>query len=166
MNAETLERLILDRALGALDADVAALLDAHLRDNPAAAAEAAAIERTMARVRAATRTNPPINVPPFPLSQAAAVRQRARVIRISGWFTGLAACLLLGVGVGAWWKGTAMPTGPMLVVGPAPEVQPLADLGMWSESRRLAAALEARRSATSVMPARELIRKAAAGGGL
>lgn len=167
MNAEVLERLLLDRALGALDDDVAALLDEYLRDKPGLAAEAAEIERTLERARAATRAELPAAIPPFPRAAAAAMRRRARVVRISGWVSGLAACLLLGVGVGAWWKGTALPRGQELVAGPPPVTtkgEPLA--GIWSESRRLAAALEARRMMASATPPRELIRKAGMNGGL
>ena len=40
MNEETLERLVMDREFGALSADVAALLDAYLAENPARARQA------------------------------------------------------------------------------------------------------------------------------
>lgn len=132
MNAETMERLLMDRALGALSPDVAALLEAHLRQEPAAAARAAQYEQVTDATRRAfsaasvTRgelrggadpaASSPARAapPPFPARQIRRVlARRRRWIRLAH-AASLAACLALGVWLGWSWTETpaAAPVAP------------------------------------------------------
>lgn len=108
MNAQTLERLLLDRALGALTADTATLLDAYLAEHPAAAADAAGFDET---VRFAEQVLPagPLRQPPaFPAGRLTSASRRLRRTAFLWRATGLAACLLAGVGIGVLLR-TARP---------------------------------------------------------
>jgi anti-sigma factor RsiW len=126
MKPEILETLLLDRALGELSPEVAALLDAHLAQHPDAAHRAAEFAATLQLARAATAA--PAGSPPRPLDLARlrqvqhaqqSASRRAEIFR-------LAACLALGLGLG-WWVhvpqsnpdiAAALPSAPPAFASP------------------------------------------------
>ncbi len=100
MKTETLEALLIDRALGALSPEVAELLENHLVQNPGAARQADGLAATVQLARTAA-AGPPSSTNPLPPMDR--VRQTLRVQRRQalGWeLSKLAACLLLGLTVG------------------------------------------------------------------
>ena len=102
MNEETLDRLLLDRALGVSSPELDALLEAYLQRDPAAAARAGEFDTATDLAREVLKDAPAATLPPFP---AAAVRQAERTRRqlvLVRNVASLAAAVLLGVGVGAW----------------------------------------------------------------
>ncbi|MCK6482533.1 MAG: hypothetical protein HUU22_19065 [Phycisphaerae bacterium] len=125
MNPETLERLLLDRSLGALSTDAAALLDAYLARDADAVGRAAALVSTVDLARRALADGASGGaLPPFP---AARLRREAVVFRrwrAIGRVTALAACVLLGVFIGRSYFDAGGPTverdGVSLVSRPAP----------------------------------------------
>ncbi len=144
MNHETLDRLLVDRALGGLEPDIRELLDAYLDCTPDAAARAQefAAATDLAR-RALGEVGAAPALPPFPaVALAAAARARRRMV-IIGRAASLVACLLLGVAVGAWAVRPAAP-GPA-AGGPPPtpgahvpvfvRAETSADGGFWSTRR-------------------------------
>lgn len=148
MDAETLQRLMIDASLGALDADARALLRAYLEREPAAAARAAALEataelarRVMTDGRAADGqvTDAVVVLPPFPASALRRAQRNRGLIRFARRATAMAACLLLGLGIGAFRWGAAGGTGtsPMLATNGGPTVRPPAfhTDGFWSTQK-------------------------------
>lgn len=103
MKAEILERLLMDRALGALPADVECLLAAYLVDRPETSRPSEEIRQTVDLARLAlVGARPAAHEPLPPLAFAAAAppgkRHRTLAILVRG--AALAACLLIGVGLG------------------------------------------------------------------
>jgi len=98
IDREILERLLIDRAVGALPPDVDVLLDDCLERNPAAAAEA---EKFALTADLARRALAPVegrneySLPPLALR-----RRRMTVRRIAARVAALAACLLIGLVLG------------------------------------------------------------------
>lgn len=102
MNIDTLDRLLLDRALGALDAESAELLDAYLAAAPSAADRAARYDAAAQRVRAALLEPATAErVPPFPHDLLARKVRTLRLVRVSGRAVAAAAVLMLGVWIGS-----------------------------------------------------------------
>lgn len=101
MNDETLERLLIDRSLGALSADAAALLDAYLRDNPAAARTATAFDETAGLIRQSLPAAPAASLPPFPRARLHDAHRNAARWRIVRSALALAACVVLGFSLGS-----------------------------------------------------------------
>ena len=124
MKPELLETLLLDRALGELRPEVAALLEAHLAQAPAAARRAAEFDAAVRLARAAVATPP--EAPPRTLDVA-----RLRRVHHAGQaalrrteFLRLAACLALGLGLG-WFIRSVLLTSeisppPAAVVAAGP----------------------------------------------
>jgi len=111
MDGETLDRLLMDRALGGLSPDVEALLTAYLGQAPAAAARAGDYAAAADAARRVLRSDRPAALPPFPairLHQVAEARRRLRVVRR---VASLAAALVLGVGLGAGLFRSQAPRG-------------------------------------------------------
>lgn len=102
MTREILERLLTDRALGTLEPDVAALLEAHLAADPAAAALAARTQATIALAQRALGEKEAGRLPNFPRAELARRAGRLRRWRIARTALAAAAVLLVGVGVGRW----------------------------------------------------------------
>lgn len=132
-----------DRALGALSPDVASLLDAFLEREPRAADFAREIEGTVGLARTALAGEAVSSMPAFPIEGLRQIARWRRRARWTGYVTGLAACLLVGLGIGTWMAGApASPSSPVQIVaayaGPA---QPIvgnvaADRnGFWSAER-------------------------------
>jgi hypothetical protein len=116
MDTETLERLLMDRALGALPADAEALLAAWVSDHPEKRAVAERIERTVGAARAALAEEKPVRLPPFPVEAIGRRLAERRRWAVVGEVAGLAACVLVGIGLHAAWiaggMGNAGRAGP------------------------------------------------------
>jgi anti-sigma factor RsiW len=154
MNDETIERLIMDRALGALEDDVAALLDAYLKADPRAAERARQASETvdLARRVLAAPASGESPAPPFPRLWIEAAERRRRRRRFLKQAAALAACLVIGVALGTLLFGgrASLPVsspgaspGAFLpqaaaTMGPPPATVARADGGeggFWSASR-------------------------------
>lgn len=104
MTPDTLERLMIDRSLGALSPDVEALLAAHLNGNPADAETAAAFDRTVDLVERSlhdTAIADGASPEPIPFQQ---IERRERVLHRRGRLinaSGMSAALALGCILGA-----------------------------------------------------------------
>jgi hypothetical protein len=100
MKIETLEALLIDRALGALSPDVAELLESYLIQNPDAAQQANGLASTvqLARTAVAGPNAPTSPLPPLDRVRTALSVQRRQAF---AWqLSKLAACVLLGLTVG------------------------------------------------------------------
>jgi len=100
MKPETLDALLIDRALGALSPEVDELLESYLVRNPDAVRQAGSLASVVQLAR--TAVGGPVEStgfsPPMDRVRKALRAQRRRAFR---WELGkLAACLLLGLGVG------------------------------------------------------------------
>lgn len=141
MTPEMLKPLLLDRALGELTPEVAALLDAHLARDPDAARQAAEYEATLrfARDAVAAPNTPPRRPLDLDLLRRAQRTQISRLRRIE--LLRLAACLAFGLAVG-WLARTPAPPPTLAVFPPpalitAPAAHPASSF--WSLSRLAAA---------------------------
>src|SRR5512138_1473794 len=102
MKPELLQPLLLDRALGELSSEVAALLDEHLARDPHAARYAAELDDTLVAARAITQIDAATPVPALDSARWLQLAQSDRPsTRRSQWFR-LAACLALG-GAAGWF---------------------------------------------------------------
>ena len=100
MKQEILNRLLIDRSLGALAPDVAALLEAYLEREPADSEAAAEIEESVRLARKALEGGPAVQLPPLkmlPLPEQPPAEHRRRR---AWWPAELAAALVLGIGLG------------------------------------------------------------------
>ena len=138
MDSETLDRLLMDRALGGLPPDVEALLAAYLEQTPTAAARATDYTAAADAARQVLRSDRPATPPPFPalrLHQIAEARRRLRLVR---HVAGLAAALVFGVGLGAGLLRTSAPAdrpAPPAAVERVPiDQRPIAN-DFWSTTR-------------------------------
>lgn len=116
MNLELLEPLLRDRALGELSPAVAALLDAHLASDPAAARRAAELADTIRVARTAAAI--PLEPPRRPLDLARLHGQSA-IPRTTGRRTevlALAACLALGLAGGWLFRASRTVATPPTVI--------------------------------------------------
>jgi hypothetical protein len=100
MDTATLERLMLDRALGVLPPDTIALLDGYMADHPAEAAKLAGLEQTTHLARQVLNGDPALSLPAFPRARLALAARQHRRLRIAWRISSLAACLVVGVGLG------------------------------------------------------------------
>ena len=99
MDTDTLERLLIDRALDDLPADTEALLAAYLEHEEQATTEAKALDQTVSLARKVLSGAAPsaTGLPPFPGARLARAH-RMRRFRLAA---ALAACALIGFGLGA-----------------------------------------------------------------
>jgi anti-sigma factor RsiW len=160
MDSETLERLLMDRALGGLSPDVDSLLTTYLETDPQAAARAAEFQAAAITARMAFTQAAPSVLPPYPASQLEHLGQVRRRLVLIRNVAGLAAALVLGVGlggaffrhVGAQGGGAIEPAGPMLTrvfaVASATAESSGAE-GMWSTQRLYERARSAKRADTA-----------------
>jgi hypothetical protein len=100
MKTETLDALLIDRALGALPPEVAELLENYLIQNPDAARQANSLLSTvqLARTAVATPSLLKNHVPPLDSVRKALAVQRRR--RLAWQMSKLAACVALGLTIG------------------------------------------------------------------
>lgn len=143
MNAETIERLLIDRSVGMLTNDVETLLEAHLAVDAAAAALAAEFDQTAALARRALAGEAAVELPPFPAER---LRSEGRSLR--GWIwtrniSAVAATLVIGVGLGAGMfgappsalnKGSASTGSNTVEIAETPPASS-GSAGMWSTRR-------------------------------
>ena len=101
MDTVTLESLLIDRALGAFSPDVEQLLAAYLTQDAEAAAVAGQFVEVadLAKHSLAARTTVPL--PPFPLQRILRAERAGRNRRCVGAAVAAAACVLMGLGLGA-----------------------------------------------------------------
>ena len=134
MNQDVLDRLLMDRALGALPLDVNALLNAYLEREPAMAARAVEMDQTLALAKRALQPHaepalPPLKVRPLAAGEVNMV-PRNRLM----WAVGLAAAFVLGIGLSAMFlHSTPTPARPVVVE----VVRPVdaGPSGFWSRAR-------------------------------
>jgi hypothetical protein len=122
MKTETLEALLIDRALGALPPEVDELIDAHLARDPEAARLADGLNATVRLARQAVAPQCAMPSRPLPFAQW---RKRAMVQRwhARAWeLSRLAAGVLLGLTLG-WYARTG--GGPLLVAAAPPPARPV-----------------------------------------
>jgi len=139
MDQETLERLMLDDALGALSVDASELLAAYARTLPGGDERLAGWQRVAATARAAMPSESAEALPPFPVRRT--VSNPWRMVRMG---LSVAAVLAIGVAIGSW-----MPRGPgapaqvavvtQAIVAEMPSGGGVRDF--WSTQRLLASAL-------------------------
>jgi len=130
MKPETLESLLIDRALGELAPEVDELLAAHLALDPVAARHARRLDATVRQAREAAAA--PLTVPQRPLAvdrlQSELKAQRWRVLAGEGMR--LAACLALGLVLG--WMGHAGNRAAPVVMAPNSTSPALAGIALAS----------------------------------
>jgi hypothetical protein len=96
MNDATLERLMMDAALGAINEDVQELLMAHLTRDAGKAREAEELRALVEKAREAVREKCPAQ------PDLRVARRRLKIERMMTWggrIVAMAACLLIGFGV-------------------------------------------------------------------
>ena len=111
MDDQTLERLMIDDALGALSPDASELLAAHIASSPHAAERLNRWRQTTELARRASESQEPTVAPSLP---PLSLRAHPRWTRIG---LAIAAAWLLGIGV-----GLLVPHGPSSNPGPSPAV--------------------------------------------
>ena len=161
---EQLEMLLLDRSLGGCTPEVSALLDAYLEKDAEARLEAERWGSLVGRARAAMGAERAV-LPPFPLERLLRRERRQRVWRMGAVISGVAACVVAGVLVGAAWDADGKGTS---AVAKEPESKPvgtepargMADAGeaggvenFWSVARIEHDARQNRGGAVPVRPA-------------
>lgn len=101
LDPQTVERLIMDDALGRLEPDVAALLKEYLAAHPEMNADARQYAALAATAQRALETTEPLVLPRFP-RESSAPQLRVGRSRLFTWpqLAVAAACLCVGVGLG------------------------------------------------------------------
>ena len=129
MDADVLERLMLDHSLGALGGDVECLLAEYLKDHPAAAAAAAEFGRAVTLARAAMsagrQEQPAAALPPLRRAAGPASRRWPAVVAAIG---SAAAGVAIGLAIGLAAMRQTAPAGgsPGVAVGSRPPATPAA----------------------------------------
>lgn len=125
MKPDALESLLLDRTLGELTPETAALLEAYLAQNPAAAARAAEYGAAwqIARTATATTAGQPR---PFDGNYLRRHQRAQQMAARRTEFLRLAACLAIGLGLGWLGKANYTATAPAPVTSPAVVATPAA----------------------------------------
>ena len=143
MNAETLERLLMDRALDGLSPDVEGLLAAYLERDVEAAARGREFSTAAATARQVLASGTGVSLPPFPAARIRKLEQSRRQLRWVRNIAGVAASLLIGIGLGAAFSGqrALVPGGADTrlivsdgVIQTVARAEPSAD-GFWSAQR-------------------------------
>lgn len=138
MNSETLETLLIDRALGQLSPEVEVLLGERLATDPAAARIAEQLRETVA-LAAAALPNPAQKLPlPPPTVALHAPRRTPQLLALAASFVAGAGIAVLAV------RSAAPPREAPAAGAPVPAARPLDPsvraLPFWSKERALAAA--------------------------
>src|SRR3954465_225350 len=148
MNDATLERLMMDAALGGLNADVQELLMAHLNQDRKKAREAEQLRALVNQTRAALREECPAQ----PALQVAKRRIRIdRAVQWGGRIVAMAACVLIGFAIARMRPAKPVEVvvrekpanSPVVAVNDA---HPVADGELWSAQRIYKNAVEANRN--------------------
>jgi anti-sigma factor RsiW len=153
MDTETLDRLLMDRALGSLPADTDALLVAYLDYDKAAGARAREFAAAAAAARRLFQQPLPTALPPFPAANIRNVEQAQRRVRALRYIASMAAVLVVGIGL-----GLVFPHAPAIET-PAPLITVVAttpvvaahepEAGFWSTQRLYANVRRAARPETT-----------------
>ena len=148
MNDATLERLMMDAALGALNEDVQELLMAHLERDEKKVREIKDLRALVGRAHEAVTEECPAQ----PDLQAA--RRRLRIDRAVSWggrIVAMAACLVIGFGIARLRPAKQVevvihekPANPSLVA--VNDAKPAAEGELWSAQRIFRNAMEVNRS--------------------
>jgi hypothetical protein len=142
MNEETLERLMIDRSLGATSPDVDALLDECLANHPREAERAREYGDLAQRVRTVLSGEPTGRLPAFPRDRLLSEKCSQARWKSAQRVTALAASFLLGIGVAGLgvgvWRPEAAPRPAMLELAEHPDARPSQGdgSGFWSVPRR------------------------------
>ncbi len=138
MNTETLENLLIDRALGQLSPDVEALLTEHLAGTPGAAQAAAELREVVALATAAMhRAAPKLELPPRFIALPRWPRARRVLALAASFMAGAGLAFFALPGTNAPVAPAVQPT-PVLAQAPkhSPEVErALRKLPFWSKER-------------------------------
>jgi len=113
MKQEIVERLLIDRALGALSPDVQTLLEAHLENEPGDRQAALEIGDAVRLAKLSQNRRQRLPLPPLkwvPLPETGAARAGRRFIPE---LAALAASFLLGIGLGFWMLRMVEPSVPV-----------------------------------------------------
>ena len=167
LNPETLERLLIDRALGALSPDVEALLASHLEGDRSASEDTQQLAVVVETARRALQGDAP-KLPPFPAEQLRRAQQRRRRAVVAGGGAAFVAAVAAGLVLGAMLfsrpphadapkSAVGRPTSVVLTVDPeaggsdesASEPPPAVSDGFWSMRRWRERAASARHGETS-----------------
>jgi len=116
MDSETLDRLMLDRGLGALPPDCEVLLVAYLETRTKAAAACREIQQTVDLARRALAEGPAQSLPAFPADRLMRARQSYWVRRVAKGVVGVAASILIGF----WTHAMLFPATPSNLHQPGP----------------------------------------------
>jgi anti-sigma factor RsiW len=157
MDPDALDRLLMDRALGALPPDVATLVEAYVERDAAAAARARGFDTAASAARRVLKQDLVAPLPPFPAAQMQRLEQVRRQVRYLRNTAALAAAIVLGFALGAVFlhgSHAALPSAPAVVsiqgIRPSPPTTSAG--GFWSSERLLHAAQAAKRTdSTSVI---------------
>lgn len=157
MNAETLERLMLDRALGVLPPDCESLLAAYIEKDPQAAAAGREYAATVATARGALADAVPSKLPAFPAQRLTDAQRQYRTFKLARGVAGIAASLLIGFGIHAFFfsasPNDSSRSDPIMVAqATVRNDEPTDAGGFWSAQR-----LYKRAEAAPQRPAKRLI---------
>ncbi|MCG3126370.1 MAG: hypothetical protein CHACPFDD_01205 [Phycisphaerae bacterium] len=141
MKPETLEQLLIDRALGTLSPEVGELVEAYVRSDEAATRAASAFAETARLAREAIGTSE-ARTPAFPAERIRTAAARRRLMQRASAGLSMAACVVLGLGAGWLWfardvagrVGDRPATAPAVAVSLAAGRERTAD-GMWNLDR-------------------------------
>jgi hypothetical protein len=162
MEPATLDRLMIDDALGALSPDVSALLAAHIRLLPGASEQMAAWNRVTQTAKEAMPAEQVESLPPLRWNASqqnsthgniSPLRWQRRLISAAGT---IAAAILLGISIGLFVP-RKYPQSTVVITLPAPVgIRPIAIVpqddnagDFWSSKRLLAIAIENKHSLRS-----------------
>jgi hypothetical protein len=112
LDAEILERLLTDEALGGLHPDTQALLTAYLADRADERVLGEPIFHAVSAAKTALADAQPARIPPFPAGILYDRLTSRRRWLLLGRAAGLAACVLIGIGLHALWSAHARPGIP------------------------------------------------------
>ncbi|HUJ42136.1 MAG TPA: hypothetical protein VLW52_00890 [Opitutaceae bacterium] len=149
MKPETLDALLLDRAMGELPPEVAELLEAHLARHPEAARQAEKLASTLQLARQAMRIADELPRRSLAVTRLRQAQARWRRRSMAWGWARLAACVVIGLALG--WQGHALRQNPVTAVarpasaGAAPAIAATVprDTGdFWSQASMVAAIKE------------------------
>jgi len=109
MDREALDRLLLDRSLGALSSDVEALLAAQIETDPSAQQRWSEYASVTTAARQVLHSNTVSSLPPFPSARIQGLERTRRQLVLFRRVAGLAAALVVGTVLGSWWVRPAAP---------------------------------------------------------
>src|ERR1044071_598 len=138
MDRFLLQRLLVDRSLGALSPDVAGLLEAWLARDADALRLACEFDRTALLARCAMPAAGHVRLPGFPRARLERAGTVLRLRRIAGRVAALAACLVLGFSLGhVVLENRERLDATTSMIQPAPQGEKAGDNseGFWSARR-------------------------------